>query len=54
MQINFTECKKNEIVVFKSKQKKFESDFKIILCGKRPYPTEILVYSIMLIIFLLY
>ena len=32
--------KKTEIVILKSKQKKFESDLKIKLCGKRLYPTE--------------
>ena len=32
--------KKTEMVVFKSKQKKFEGDLKIKLCGKRLYPTE--------------
>ena len=29
--------KKTEIVIFKSKQKKFEGDFKIKLCGKSSY-----------------
>ena len=28
------------MVVFKSKQKKFEGDLKVKLCGKRFYPTE--------------
>ena len=28
------------MVIFKSKQKKFEGDLKIKLCGKRLYPTE--------------
>ena len=28
------------MVIFKSKQKKLESDLKIKLCGKRLYPTE--------------
>ena len=32
------------MVIFKSKQKKFESDLKIKLCGKRLYPTEIVKY----------
>ena len=32
--------KKTETVIFKSKQKKFEGDLKIKLCGKRLYPTE--------------
>ena len=40
MQINFTQGKKTEIVIFKSKQNKFEGDLKIKLCGKRLYPTE--------------
>ena len=32
--------KKIDMVIFKSKQKKFEGDLKIKLCGKRLYPTE--------------
>ena len=32
--------KKTEMVVFKSKQKKFEGDLKIKLYGKRLYTTE--------------
>ena len=36
--------KKTEIVIFKSKQKKFEGDLKIKLCGKRLYPTECVKY----------
>ena len=28
------------MVIFKSKEKKFEADLKIKLCGKRLYPTE--------------
>ena len=32
--------KKTKMVIFKSKQKKFEGDLKIRLCGKRLYPTE--------------
>ena len=32
--------KKTEIVIFKSKQKKFEGDLKIKLSGKRLHPTE--------------
>ena len=28
------------MVIFKAKQKKFEGDLKIKLCGKRLYPTE--------------
>ena len=36
--------KKTEMVIFKSNQKKFESDLKIKLCGKRLYPTESVKY----------
>ena len=36
--------KKPEIVIFKSKQKKFEGDLKIMLSGKRLYPTESVKY----------
>ena len=36
--------KRTEIVIFKSKQNKFESDLKIKLCGKRLYPTESVKY----------
>ena len=32
------------MVIFKSKQKKFEGDLKIKLCGKRLYPTESVEY----------
>ena len=32
--------KKTEMVIFKSKHKKFEGDLKIELCGNRLYPTE--------------
>ena len=32
--------KKTEMVIFKSKQKKFEGDLKIKLCGKRLYPAK--------------
>ena len=32
--------KKTEMVIFESKQKKFEGDVKIKLCGKKLYPTE--------------
>ena len=28
------------MIIFKSKQKRFEGDLKIKLCGKSPYPTE--------------
>ena len=36
--------KKTEMVILKSKQKKFECDLKIKLCGKRLYPTESVKY----------
>ena len=32
--------KKTEMVIFESKQKKFEGDVKIKLCGKKLYSTE--------------
>ena len=32
--------KKTETVIFESKQKKFEGDVKIKICGKKLYPTE--------------
>ena len=32
------------MVIFKSKQKKFEDDLKIKFCGKRLYPTESVKY----------
>ena len=32
------------MVIFKSKQMKFEGDLKIKLCGKRLYPTESVKY----------
>ena len=32
--------KKTEMVIFKSKQKKFQGDLKIKLCGKRLYTTD--------------
>ena len=32
------------MVIFKSKQKKFEGDLKIKLCDKRLYPTESVEY----------
>ena len=41
---HFNQCKKTEMVIFKSKQKKFEGDLKIKLCGKRLYPTESVKY----------
>ena len=36
--------KKTEMLIFKSKQKKFEGDLKIKLCGKRLYPSESVKY----------
>ena len=36
--------KKTEMVIFKSKQKKFEGDLKIKLCGKKLHPTESVKY----------
>ena len=33
------------MVIFKSKQKKFEGDLKIKVCGKRLYPTESVKYQ---------
>ena len=36
--------KKIEMAIFKFKQKKFESNLKIKLCGKRLYPTESVKY----------
>ena len=36
--------KKAEMVIFKSKQKRFEGDLKINLSGKRLYPTESVTY----------
>ena len=36
--------KKTEMVIFKSKQNKFEGDLKIKLCGKRLYSTESVKY----------
>ena len=35
-----TTKKQTELVIFKSKQKKFEGDLKIKLCSKRLYPSE--------------
>ena len=32
--------KKTEMVIFESKQKKFEGDVKLKLCGKKLYPTK--------------
>ena len=40
----FTQCQINEMVIFKSKQKKLEGDLKMKLCGKRLYPTESVKY----------
>ena len=39
MQISLN-VKKTEMVIFKSKQKKFDGDLKIKLSDKRLYPTE--------------
>ena len=36
--------KQTDMVIIKSKQKKFEGDLKIKLCGKRLYPTESVKY----------
>ena len=36
--------KKTEMVIFQSKQNKFEGDLKIKLCGKRLYPSESVKY----------
>ena len=36
--------KKTEMIIFKSKQKKFEDDSKIKVCGKRLYPIESVKY----------
>ena len=45
MQIKFHSLlKKTEMVIFISKQNKFEGDLKIKLCGKRLYPTESVKY----------
>ena len=44
MQKNLTQCKKTEMVIFKSKQKLFEDDLKIKLCSKRLYPTASVKY----------
>ena len=44
MQMKFNSCKKTEIVIFKSKPKRFEGDLKIKLCGKRLYPTGSIKY----------
>ena len=41
---NLTQCKKTEMVIFKSKPKKFEGDLKIKLCSKRLCPTESVKY----------
>ena len=38
------DVKMTEMVIFKSKQKKFEGDLKLKLCGKRLYPTESIKY----------
>ena len=36
--------KKTEMVIFESKQKKFEGDLKVRVCGKRLHPTESIEY----------
>ena len=38
-------AEKAEMVIFQSKQKKFEGDLKIKLCGKRLCPTESVKYQ---------
>ena len=38
------------MVIFKSKQKKFEGDLKIKLCDKRLYPTENVKYQVVKIV----
>ena len=43
-EISVTVNKKTKMVIFKSKQKKFEGDLKVRLCGKRLYPTESVKY----------
>ena len=42
--LNEKKTTKTEMVIFKSKQKKFEGDLKIKLCSKRLYPTESVKY----------
>ena len=45
MQIKFhSKKKKTEMVIFKSRRKKFEGDLKIKLCGKRLYLVESVKY----------
>ena len=45
MQIKFhLMTKKTEMVIFESKQKKFEGDLKVRVCGKRLHPTESIEY----------
>ena len=43
---NFTQRKKTEMVIFKSKQKKFEGDLKIKLCSWSLYPAGSVKYLI--------
>ena len=38
--------KKTEMVIFESKQKKFEGDLKARVCGKRLHPTESIEYLV--------
>ena len=42
--VNMFLYEKKKIVIFKSKQKKFEGDLTIKWCGKRLYPTESVIY----------
>ena len=42
MQIKFDSIKKTEMVIYTSKQTKFEGDLKIKLCGKRLYLLKVL------------
>ena len=47
MQIKFhLMTKKTEMVIFESKQKKFEGDLKVRVCGKRLHPTESIEYLV--------
>ena len=38
--------KKTEMVIFESKQKKFEGDLKVRVCGKIIHPTESIEYLV--------
>ena len=45
MQVKFQSMfKKTEVVIFKCKQKKFEGDLKMKLCGKILYPSDSVIY----------